>query len=586
VRRLLALTCLAVLACATAAAAATPKPKNGFIAFSAKKGNSRVIYTRNSNGTGLRVVPTQGKADKPSVSGGGLRMAFTRYGAGGAQIWVEYLNGTMLRQLTSGPLDSMPDWSVGGDQLVFVRGRSGARDLYTIGADGSSLTRLTRSSADDHSPDWAANGRIAFVRRHARKNDDIYVITQGSSVSRRLTASPDPDLAPTWSPTGRTLIYAHGKSGHRDLYVLTSDGKHRRRLTATPGDENDPSFSPDGSRVAFTYTRKGKRYLYFMKVKGGAIKSLPSNRNVRARRLTRSTSASSLPSWQPTGLPPQIAAAGDVACRPDSPSFNNGQGTGGACRQMDSSNLMLRGDFTNVLAIGDLQYENGEYANFLASFDPSWGRLKPIIKPVPGNHEYQTPNASGYFDYFNGPGNPTGQAGDRDKGYYSFDIGTWHVLALNSECDNIGGCDADSPQIRFVRADMAAHPARCTLAYFHRPHFSSGEFTDNGDMRAAWDALYAGGADLILSAHDHIYERFAPQTPDGVADPAGGIRQITIGEGGRSHHDVVNPQPNSEFRDATTFGIGELTLNDGSYDWRFVAVGSGATADRGSANCH
>jgi acid phosphatase type 7 len=565
--------------------AASVKPKNGVLVFSAKRGNSRVLYTRNSNGSGLKLLPTQGKADKPSVSTAGKRVAFTRYGSSGAQIWIEYLDGTMLRQLTTGPLDSMPDWSAGGDQLVFARGRTGHRDLYTISADGTGLTRLTRATADDHSPDWNKKGTIAFVRRNG-KNDDIYSITQGSGTAHRLTASPDPDLAPSWSPTGRTLVYVHGKAGHRDLYLLTADGKHRRRLTATSGDESDPSFSPDGSRVAFTYTSHGKRTLYFMKVKGSPVKKLPASHNLRARRLTRSSSASSYPSWQATGLPPQIAADGDIACSPQNANFNNGQGVGNACRQMASSNLLLRGDFTDVLAIGDLQYERGEYDNFLASFNPSWGRVKPILRPVPGNHEYETPGAAGYYDYFNGPGVQTGQAGDRSKGYYSFDIGTWHVEALNSECENIGGCGADSPQIQWLKQDLAAHPAKCTLAYFHRPHFSSGRYDDNGDMKAAWDALYAAGADLVLNGHDHIYERFAPQTPDGVADPAHGIRQITIGEGGRSHHTIVSPLPTSEFRDADTFGLGELTLRDGAYDWRFVAINSGATVDSGSTSCH
>lgn len=582
----LALIGLALLAWGAATAeAASVKPKNGQLAFSAKRGSSRVIYARNSNGSNLRVIPTQGRADQPSASPGGLRLAFTRYGSAGAQIWIEYMDGTMLRQLTSGPKDTMPDWSAGGDQLVFARGSRGHRNLYTVSAEGGTPRALTHNPADDHSPDWAKNGRVAFVRRNG-KNDDIYSITQGTSTAKRLTRSPDADLGPSWSPTGRTLVYVNGKAGHRDLYLLTANGGHRRRLTATPGDEGDPSFSPDGSRVTFTYTSHGKRTVYFTKVAGSPIKKLPATRNVRARRITRSSSASSFPSWQPTGLPPVVAAAGDAACSPTDPSFNGGQGQGSFCHQKQSSDLMLRADLTNVLAIGDLQYERGDYANFLASFDPSWGRLKPIIKPVPGNHEYQTPGASGYFDYFNGPGVQSGQAGDRDKGYYSFDIGTWHIEALNSECDNIGGCGPDSPQIQWLKSDLAAHPAKCTLAYWHRPTFSSGRYDDGGDMKPAWDALYAAGADLILNGHDHLYERFGPQTPDGVADPVNGIRQITIGEGGRSQHGIVQPLPNSQFRNTGTVGIGQLTLRDGAYDWRFLAAVSGVAADSGSASCH
>jgi hypothetical protein len=338
--------------------------------------------------------------------------------------------------------------------------------------------------------------------------------------------------------------------------------------------------------VAFTHTRGGKRRLYFMKVKGKPLTKLPARRNTRVRRLTSSTSAASLPSWQATGLPPVIAAAGDAACSPADPSFNNGQGSGAYCRQKATSDLMLREDLSAVLAIGDLQYERGELANFQASFEPSWGRMKPIMRPVPGNHEYGTPGAAGYFDYFNGPGVQTGQAGDRDKGYYSFDIGSWHVLALNSECDHIGGCGPSSPQVRFIESDLAAHPTACTLAYFHRPHFTSGANDDDGDMKSVWDAAYAGNVDLILNGHEHLYERFGPQTPDGAADPTRGIRQITIGEGGRSRHAFVGAAPNSEFRDNLTLGIGELTLRDGSYDWRLVGAPSGRIADSGSSRCH
>jgi hypothetical protein len=281
-----------------------------------------------------------------------------------------------------------------------------------------------------------------------------------------------------------------------------------------------------------------------------------------------------------------VAAAGDAACSPDDPSFNNGEGSGVFCRQKDTSDLMLRSDLAAVLAIGDLQYEHGEYANFQASFDPSWGRLKPIMRPALGNHEYGTPGAAGYFDYFNGPGVQSGQAGERGKGYYSFDVGSWHVVALNSECDHIGGCGSSSPQIRWLQADLGAHPNLCTAVYWHRPHFTSGRNSDDGDMRAAWDAAYAGNVDLILNGHDHLYERFGPQTPDGAGDPARGIRQLTIGEGGRSRHAFVTAAPNSEFRDNLTLGVAELTLREGAYDWHYVGAPSGRIADSGSGSCH
>jgi len=583
VRRLQAvLLCFALLGgLAAVAQARTPKAKNGAIAFSAKRGGTRAIFTREPNGANLRLVPTQGRADQPAVSPRGLRLAFTRYGSTGSQIWITYLDGTGLRQLTSGRGDAMPAWSAAGDQVVFAGGARGRRDLYSIVADGSGLRRLTTSSADDHSPDWAKNGRIAFVR-----GKRVYSLNPGSGAARRLTGGRQPDASPAWSPSGKTLVFVRGKAGRRDLYTLTADGKHKRRLTAIPGDETAPAFSPDGTRVAFAHTRGGKRRLYLAKVKGRTITKLPARRGLRARRLTSSRSASAAPSWQPTGLPPVLAAGGDVACSPSDPSFNGGEGRPGFCRQRMTSDLMLRSDLSAVLAVGDLQYERGELQNFQAAYDPSWGRLKALTRPVPGNHEYGTPAAAGYFDYFNGPGAQTGQAGDRDKGYYSFDVGSWHVVALNSECRQVGGCGPESPQVRWFEQDLAAHPAACTLAYWHRPRFTSGRNDDKGDMAAAWNSAYAGNVDLVLAGHEHFYERFGPQTPEGVYDPVRGIRELVVGIGGRSRHAFIGVAPNSEYRDNSTLGVAELTLREGGYDWRLVAAPSGRVPDSGSGACH
>jgi acid phosphatase type 7 len=323
-----------------------------------------------------------------------------------------------------------------------------------------------------------------------------------------------------------------------------------------------------------------------MKLKGKAVKRLPS-RSLRVRRITSGRSAARQAGWQPTGLDPVVAAAGDIACDPASPNFNGGVGFPGICRQKLTSDLLLRLDLASILIMGDLQYETGKLAAFNASFHPSWGRLKPLIRPVPGNHEYGDPGATGYFDYFNGAGQQSGPAGNRGQGYYSFDVGSWHVVALNSECAGAGGCEPDSPQLRWLRADLAAHPTSCTLAYFHGPRFTSGRYGDkSGDVRAFWDTLYASGADLVLSGHEHFYERFAPQTPSGAPDPVRGIRQITAGMGGRSRHGFLSIAPNSEVRDNSTIGILQMTLRAGGYDWKLVRAPSGSTADSGSGNCH
>src|SRR3954454_12096560 len=190
------------------------------------------------------------------------------------------------------------------------------------------------------------------------------------------------------------------------------------------------------------------------------------------------------------GTDPVVAAVGDIACDPTEKSFNGGNGTSNACKQLATSTLALSLHPTAVLTLGDSQYEDNAYAKYLVSFDPSWGRLKPLIRPTIGNHEYLSAGASRYFRYFGAA------AGDPAKGYYSYDLGAWHLLSLNSECSHVGGCGRGSPQETWVRADLAAHPAGCVLAYWHEPRFSSGEHVDAQQMATIWNDLAAAHADL------------------------------------------------------------------------------------------
>ncbi len=174
---------------------------------------------------------------------------------------------------------------------------------------------------------------------------------------------------------------------------------------------------------------------------------------------------------------PVIAAAGDIACDPAEPGYNGGNGTAAACRMRDTSNLLVGAGYDAVLLLGDNQYLNGTLAAYQTSFAPTWGRLKPILRPAAGNHEYQTPSATGYFDYFGAA------AGARSQGWYSYDLGTWHVVVLNSNCADVGGCGPGSTQLRWLADDLAAHPRACTLAYWHHPRFSSGQHGDDATYR-------------------------------------------------------------------------------------------------------
>jgi acid phosphatase type 7 len=277
---------------------------------------------------------------------------------------------------------------------------------------------------------------------------------------------------------------------------------------------------------------------------------------------------------------PVVATAGDIACDSSIPGPDY-------CHQAATSDILAATSLTAVLPLGDNQYPTGSLAEFQAYYGPTWGRELAITHPATGNHEYVTPGAAGYFDYFGAA------AGDPTKGYYSIDIGTWHVIVLNSNCDEIdpgpaaNGCARGSPQDLWLVADLKAHrAAKCTLAMWHHPRFSSGPSGGDATLWAFWAELYRGKADVVLNGHDHIYERFAPQNPSGRVDPIRGIRQFTVGTGGKSLDSIGPPLPNSEVLDNSSFGVLELTLHPTSYDWSFVPDPDGTLTDSGTANCH
>ena len=264
---------------------------------------------------------------------------------------------------------------------------------------------------------------------------------------------------------------------------------------------------------------------------------------------------------------PILIAAGDIAsCDSDE----------------DEATAALQDGLDGTVAtLGDNVYGSGTAAEFADCYDPSWGRHKDRTRPAPGNHDLETEGGVGYFDYFGGA------AGRFGEGWYSYDVGAWHIVVLNSNCRRVGGCEAGSPREEWLRADLAAHPNRCTLAYWHHPRFSSGkEHGSEEAMRPFWQALYDAGSDVVLSGHEHNYERFAPQDPAGRADAARGIRQFVVGTGGKSHYGFGEVLPNSEARNDDAFGVLELTLHATGYDWAFVPVTGQSFTDAGSGACH
>ncbi len=234
----------------------------------------------------------------------------------------------------------------------------------------------------------------------------------------------------------------------------------------------------------------------------------------------------------------------------------------------------------SVATLGDNVYDSGTASEFANCYDPSWGRHKGRTHPAAGNHDYLTAGAAGYFGYFGAA------AGEPAKGYYSYKLGAWHIVVINSNCADIGGCGAGSAQERWLRADLASHRARCTLAYWHHPRFSSGPHGSDTMTQPIWQALYEAGADVVLSGHDHDYERFAPQTPAGTADSRLGIREFVVGTGGRSHYTPGAAIANSQVRNGDTFGVLKLTLKPASYQWQFVPEAGGSFTDSGSGSCH
>jgi hypothetical protein len=233
-----------------------------------------------------------------------------------------------------------------------------------------------------------------------------------------------------------------------------------------------------------------------------------------------------------------------------------------------------------VFTLGDNAYEKGTADEFRRCYDPSWGRQLARTMPVPGNHDYATPGASGYFGYFGAA------AGDPAKGWYAYDRGAWRIYALNSNCIAIGGCDAGSPQERWLRNDLATNPRACVLAMWHHPRFSSGPHGNDPSTQDLWMALYAASAELVLNGHDHDYERFAPQTPTGELDPDRGLVEIVAGTGGRSHYDFEMTRANGLVRNDKTNGVLRLALADGGWSFEFIPVPGSPFSDSGTGTCH
>jgi hypothetical protein len=369
--------------------------------------------------------------------------------------------------------------------------------------------------------------------------------------------------------TGSIYIATNcGESGR--TIIGQPDSKHTAKSADRPDERTRPrrsarGESADGVEEQIRRADENQRQPKETRAKRGANRRSEDRSSSGERKQRGSTAGEQGPTLIAVGDIADCAEPGDEA-------------TAALVRRIDGT----------VATLGDHAYPSGSQQQFAECYDPSWGTVKTRTRPAPGNHDYETRNANGYFAYFGGA------AGDPGRGYYSYDLGAWHIIVLNSNCDAVGGCEAGSSQGQWLRADLAAHPASCTLAYWHHPLFSSGkEHGGEEAMRPAWEMLYQAGADVVLAGHEHNYERFAPQDPNGQLDAQRGIRQFVVGTGGKSLYGFGRPLRTSEVRSAESFGVLGLTLRPNGYDWAFIPTGArggnrgdSRVIDDGSGDCH
>jgi Big-like domain-containing protein/calcineurin-like phosphoesterase family protein len=388
--------------------------------------------------------------------------------------------------------------------------------------------------------------------------------TAAAGVAFTFAACSESSAPPATDPIAPSL--AKGGQPNKVKSISVSPSSATVAIGATV--QLSATATPPGSATSFTWASSNSAVATVSAT--GLVTGVASgSATISASAGGKSgTSAITVPASPPPPGSEVFVGAGDIAVC-------------GSSGDEATSDLLVNISGT-VFTLGDNAYSNGSASDYTNCYDPSWGRVKSRTRPTPGNHEYQTANATGYFGYFGSA------AGDPAKGYYSYDLGDWHIIVLNSNssCTTIS-CAAGSAQEQWLRADLAANTKACTLAYWHHPRFSSGATHGNNTAVAPfWDALYQYGAEIILNGHEHVYERFAPQTPNATADPANGIRQFTVGTGGAGLYSFSSTiQPNSEVRNNTSLGVLKLTLRTGGYDWDFIPA-TGSFTDSGSGSCH
>ena len=436
----------------------------------------------------------------------------------------------LIRQPTNGSLLNTP--------IVAVSGTAEPRSTVTVG---------DRSTTADDAGAWTLALTLAEGQHDltATATDTAGNTSPPSTVTRVTVDSVPPAPPVIKEPADDTLV---------NTPQITIAGTAEPRSTVAVGDRSTTADDAGAWTLALTLA-EGSHDLTATATDTAGNTSPPST-------VTRVTVRA-----------PVIAGAGDIA--------SSGSGDEATAKLLDGMP-----DLAAVFTTGDNAYPDGTDANYAAYYEPTWGRHKARTRPVPGNHEYHVTDAGGYFNYF------ADSAGARAKGWYSYDVGAWHLIALNSSstgstCSPIP-CGPGSEQHEWLQADLAAHPNKCVLAYWHHPLHSRGNYTPGiAGVKPLWDLLYDNGADLVLNGHDHNYQRFAPMDKTGARDDLLGIREFVIGEGGtNSQYAVEAPGGNLEASQSGTHGVLRLVLHPTSYDWEFVPVAGKTFTDVGSGACH
>jgi hypothetical protein len=455
-------------------------------------------------------------------------------------------------------------------------------------------------------PVWFTEGVAAPPRRRRRRRKPLFLLTAAAAVCilalggaayvaellplRTGEAGPEPDGVPRRSPA----VVVSGPDGQRFACTLvgTPDGD---RLLGTEdrdvicglggadrlegNDGADVLLGGDGDDTLVGGPDPDRLY-------GEAGRDELDARDGFADRLDGGPGRDSADSGWLDDSPRRVesfddrvlVAAGDIACDPETPSYNGGLGTARRCHHLRTGQLVEAIEPDVVLVLGDAQYEDARYSKYLQSYDPTWGRFKEITYPTVGR-AHDAFGRGGYYRYWGE------RAGPRGSLWYSFDRGGWHLVSLNSNCVLAGGCDAGSPQELWLRADLAASQRECTLAFWSEPLFSSSR-PRSLSLEPLWQTLYEFGVEIVLNGDAHNYERFRPLAPNGARDPRRGIRQFIVGTGGKSHVPFDRVARGSLVRDAETFGVLTLRLRQAGYEWEFVPEEEGGFTDAGSGTCH